>query len=482
MVYSRLSLDRGGEGLGVERQTADCRKLIEQREWTLVAPPFVDNDKSAAGRKPRPAFLALLDMIRRREVDAVVAWALDRLCRTARDRLALVEAAREAGVVIALVRGSDMDPTTPAGRLVIGVLGEVAQAEIDVKSDRQTRAHEQAAEQGRWVSGRKPFGFETDGVTVIDEEAEAIRDGYAALLAGDSLRGIAAEWNRRGLTTGQAPWKHTHLGERSPWRADSVRRVLVNPRYAGLRAHKGEERGQAEWPEIVSEATYRAAKLLIEDENRHNGGSGMDGRQLLTALALCGCTDCGLTVHGGGASHGQPIYRCRSGTMQPGDRARAAPVPGPHVSRLAAPCDEFVTGVVLERLRRADAVELLIDSERPDIPALRDRATALRGRLDSMAAEFAGDPEVTAAEYRTMTKIVRGQLAEAEAALADAGRVDLLGALVTAPDVAEVWARMSQDRQRAVINTLMVVRLMPVGRGTRTFRPESVEIVWREVG
>ena len=49
----------------------------------------------------------------------VVAWAPDRLARTARDRLALVEACRDAGVIIALVRGSDMDPTTPAGRLVV---------------------------------------------------------------------------------------------------------------------------------------------------------------------------------------------------------------------------------------------------------------------------------------------------------------------------------------------------------------------------
>jgi DNA invertase Pin-like site-specific DNA recombinase len=57
--------------------------------------------------------------VRAGKVDVVVAWALDRLARTARDRLALVEACRDAGVIIALVRGSDMDPTTPAGRLVV---------------------------------------------------------------------------------------------------------------------------------------------------------------------------------------------------------------------------------------------------------------------------------------------------------------------------------------------------------------------------
>jgi hypothetical protein len=67
----------------------------------------------------------------------VVAWALDRLCRNARDRLALIEACRDAGVMIALVSASDMDPTTPAGRWALGILGEVAQHEIDQKSDRR---------------------------------------------------------------------------------------------------------------------------------------------------------------------------------------------------------------------------------------------------------------------------------------------------------------------------------------------------------
>lgn len=475
-------MDRTGDGQGVERQGEDCRKLVEQRGWTLAAPPFIDNDRSAADgtRKPRPQFLAMLDVIRSGQADAVVAWAFDRLCRTARDRLALVEACRENGVTVALVRGSDMDPTTPAGRLAIDVLGSVAAHEIDQKSDRQKRAAQQAAEQGRWIGGRKPFGFDTDGVTVIEHEAKAIRDGYAALLAGDSLRGIAAEWNRRGLTTGQAPWRHTHLGERSPWRADSVRRVLANPRYAAIRAHRGREQGPAQWPEIVSEATFRAAALVLADEGRNTRGAGMLGLQLLTALALCGTAECGLTVHGGGASHGKPIYRCRSGTMQPGDRERIEVVPGPHVSRLAGPVDDYVTAVVLERLGRADASELLIDVHRQDVPALRDRATALRGRLDAMAAEFADDPEVSPSEYRTMTKVVRAQLAETETLLAEAGRVNVLGKLVAADDVAAVWARMTQDRQRAVINTLMEVRLHTPGRGVRTFRPESVEIIWRE--
>src|SRR5690348_8297909 len=113
VVYSRLSVDRNGDQLGVERQEADCRTLAESRGWSVVD-TFCDNDRSAAGHKPRPAFLALVAAITEGKVDAVVAWSLDRLVRTARDRLVLVEACQARKVLIALVRGSDMDPTTPA--------------------------------------------------------------------------------------------------------------------------------------------------------------------------------------------------------------------------------------------------------------------------------------------------------------------------------------------------------------------------------
>ncbi|WP_445184582.1 recombinase family protein [Pseudonocardia sp. Cha107L01] len=475
--YLRLSQDRDGDGLGVERQQQDCLNLVRQRGWRLAGEPYVDNDRSAAGHKPREQFTALLAAVRAGEVDAVVAWALDRLTRTARDRLALVEACQQHGVIIALVRGSDMDPNTPAGRLTLGILGEVAQHEIDAKSDRQRRAAEQAADQGRWIGGRKPFGYSADGVTIIESEAQAVRDGYSAVLAGDSLRAIAAEWNRRGFTTGQRPWRHTELGVLSPWRADSVRRVLANPRYAGRRPYRGREHGPAVWPAIVPEETFRAVQRVLSDPNRYLGG-GTAARQFLSGLAVCGCAKCGATVHGGGASHRKPIYRC-SASREPGERR--TPVPGVHVNRLAAPADDYVADVVIERLSRPDARDLLVDHTRPDVPALREEATAFRSRLVALAAEFAEDAEVSPAEYRAMRKTLAARVAAIEDQIADAGRTDLFGPLILAEHVETAWADLSPDRRRAVVDALMIVRLHPVGRGSRTFRPDTVEIEWRNV-
>jgi site-specific DNA recombinase len=149
-----------------------------------------------------------------------------------------------------------------------------------------------------------------------------------------------------------------------------------------------------------------------------------------------------------------------------------------HIGRQAEPVDSFVSAVIVGRLARPDAADLLVDHTRPDVPALRQEATALRSRLDALAVDFA-DGDLTASQLRTATERLRARLSVVESSLADAGRVSVLGPLVGASDVEAAWGAMDTDRRRAVIDALAVVTLLPPGRGTRTFRPETVGIDWR---
>jgi site-specific DNA recombinase len=95
--YFRISEDVTGEAAGVSRQREDVVALIERRGWTRVEEEFSDNDTSAAGKVARPGFLALLAAIGRGEIDVVVAWSLDRIVRTARDRLPWWRRVRSTG-------------------------------------------------------------------------------------------------------------------------------------------------------------------------------------------------------------------------------------------------------------------------------------------------------------------------------------------------------------------------------------------------
>jgi site-specific DNA recombinase len=66
-LYCRISRDREGAGLGVERQEADCRALADRLGWE-VAGICVDNDVSAYSGAPRPQYRAMLDAVRAGEV------------------------------------------------------------------------------------------------------------------------------------------------------------------------------------------------------------------------------------------------------------------------------------------------------------------------------------------------------------------------------------------------------------------------------
>ena len=452
-VYLRQSQDRTGDELGISRQREDCQTLAAARGWE-IATLRLDNDVSAFGRRTRSGFEALLDDIETGRVGAVIAWSLDRLTRNRRDTVRLIETCERHAVHIALVRGSDIDMSTPAGRLSADILASVARHEIEQKADRQRRAVEQAVEQGRRVGGRRPFGY-TLKMTPLKREAAAVRWAYAELLAGASLGSIARDWNARGLHTPQG----RRDGTSATWTPQVVSRTLRKPTYAGLRAHRGRIAGKAAWPALVDESTWRAAQAVLNDPSRRTPGGP---RALLTGLARCGV--CGLPVHSGGgnaAERNYRVYRCRSMA---------------HINRRAEPIEDYISAIVVERLRRADAIDLLTVNDRPDVAALHSQADGLRRRIEALADDLGLD-EVTLARR---VRALRTKLAEVEGKLADAGRVDVLGPLVTGDDVFKVWASLDVDRRRAVIDVLMTVTLLPPGRGARVFDPQTVAIEWRQ--
>ncbi|MDQ3762146.1 MAG: recombinase family protein [Actinomycetota bacterium] len=454
IIYTRQSLDRNGDGLAVARQEKDCRKLCDQRGWTVIE-AVADNDVSASNGKPRPGFTQVVCMIDKRAVDVVVVWTVDRLVRKLADLEDVIERCERAGVKLATVSG-DIDLSTDAGRLVGRILASVARGEMERKAARQRRAYLQRAEAGKpnpWTC--RPFGYQMDKMTPVPAEARAVAEACEQVLAGGSLRGIAVQWNAAGLTPPQgAP----------VWKGQTVRAVLGNPRIAGLSAYQGEIVGSGTWPALVSEETWRAVRAVLDDPARRRKTRGV--RSLLGGLARCYC---GAPAFGTRNSRGAPGYRCRemATRLQPGSRG--------HVCRLSGPVDDYVTEIVIERLSRPDAADLLIDHSRPDVDALRNQAQVLRARLEELGAEFAMG-ELPAAQLRVINDRIGQQLAVIEAQIADAGKVSVLGGLVGATDVRAVWGGLDIDRRRAVIDALMSITLHSPGRGARVFDPATVVI------
>jgi DNA invertase Pin-like site-specific DNA recombinase len=456
VVYTRISLDRFGDSSGVTRQHEDALQLVKQRGWQLVA-EYQDNDISAAGRAHRPGFDALIDHITTGEIEAVVAWSFDRLSRNRRDELRLIEACQEHSITLALVRGSDIDMSTPAGRMVADIMATTARHEIEVKSDRQKRANLQRAQQGKPHLTQRAFGYGDDGIEVIPAEAELIRHGYSQIIAGASLKSVARDWNQTGTTT--------TVGE--PFNGHKVRRIILNPRYMGYRYHNGQRAGKAIWEPIVSEDVFEAAKAILEDPKRSTV-KDRSVKWLLPGIAECGKCEPGVKVTTHRTTHGKRNYACT--------RSK-------HLTRAAVPIDELTEAVIFERLSRPDAEQLLRPKESEvDVTALRDESNAQRARITEAAQLFA-DGKIQATQLETITASCEQRIRELEKVIGESVTASPLVGLLEASDIERAWRGLDIMLQREIVKTLFDrIVLEPVKRGSRIFRPESITFVWKGQG
>ncbi len=458
-IYLRISSDVQGEGLGVERQETACRKLCDDRGWTVVE-VFSDNDVSAYSRKPRPRYGAMLDAVRQRHIDTIVAWHPDRLHRQMRELVPFIDLVNKYTVHIETVQAGGYDLSTPEGRLRAEITGSVAAYESGTKSARIRAKLEQNASKGKHHGGSRPFGWMDDRVTVDPLEAEVVREATALLLSGESVKGTARILNEQGHTTATG----------KAWRDVTVRDMVLRPRNAGIRIHHGEElkAGSGDWEPIVALADFRQVQALLQAPGRRTS-PGRDGKvHLLSGSGRCGVCG-GPTIVakskvydglGGRHSGGRSIYRCKAG----------------HVARDQERVDLAVERALMLRLKRPDARRLLIEPDKADAGrAAAERVQHLQDRLQDAAKAFAAG----AIDLAMMTTIRADLLPEIEKSQAQASspnRSKVLAELIADPE--NVWKGLTPERKRAVVRLLMTVTIKRTTTGPN-FDPDSIEVVWR---
>lgn len=446
-VYARISLDRTGEGLGVQRQVKACRQKAEALGWQVAA-EYIDNDRSATSGRPRPQYEAMMGDLRAGRVDAVVCWAVDRLSRTPIELEHLIALAQDTGVQLATCSG-DIDLGTDTGQLMARVMGAFARGETDRKAARQRAANDQRAEAGIPYRTQRPFGYEEDAVTIHEAEAAELRRLAEKVLAGRSLRSLAKELNERGVTTAQG----------NQWRPATLKQVLVSPRNAGLRQHRGQVIGAASWPPIFDETTATALRARLTDPSRSKKGRPRE--YLLSGIIWCG--RCGAHMVGTHRDDRGRCYRCSKEL---------------HLVRQAGPVEEVIEGLVVGRLSSPDAADLFARADHSqELARLRGELSGARSRMDALAEAFAaGDIDRQALQAGSRRLAERTTLLEGR--IGDLAATPALSQIAAAKDVAEAFAALPMETRRAVIEALVRVTVEPVGHRRGPVQ-DGLTIVWR---
>lgn len=293
--YVRVSTENQLENYSIEEQVDRLKAYCTAKDWILLK-IYTDGGYSG-GNTERPALKQMLSDIKTSKVNAVLVYKLDRLSRSQKDTLTLIEDNFLANNVDFVSINENFDTSTPFGRAMIGILSVFAQLEKDQITERFTMGRIGRSKSGYFHGGgNAPFGYVYENGELIVNETEAfiVQEIYHLFLMGKSMNAISH----------LIP--HKYGGK---WSATKIRNILTNVIYIGkVKFSKVEYEGKH--TSIVPHKTFNSVQKLLfcaERENKKTSAQKTPFRAgyLLSSLIICG--HCGAKYS---ANHG--YYKCYS--------------------------------------------------------------------------------------------------------------------------------------------------------------------------
>jgi len=447
--------------------TDGCRHLADLEGWNIDE-VLIDNDLSAYSGACRPEYDRLLELVRRREINMIVAYHPDRLYRRLADLVELTKVVATAGVEIRTVAAGHVDLNTASGRFTAQVLGAAAEHESARIGERVSAKHHQNAERGNAHGGARSYGYRRVAqgrIEVVPEEVDVLREAAERVLGGQSLASIVVDLNERGIPSAHG----------KKWRPGSLSMILKSGPIAGLRESKGEVVGDASWEPILDRSTWDQVRSRLTH-------APLGRRAKVNLLAgMCRCAESGAVM--------AAVSERMDKQLRPGQRP----------PRRTLACDKANRHGCGSNTVKADYVEQIVIDYVLAALAHTDVATARARRAGGDAHQLVASIETDeqfladlAADYGAQ-RINRTQFLAAQdpvhARLLLARR--RLDQLIIDPSLdgttfegvtADSWDRLDLDQQRALIGLFVEHVVIRKGKRGRYFDPSRVQPVPVENG
>lgn len=234
VIYIRVSSERQVQGYSLEGQKRYLKEWAEF-EGMSVSEIYVEPGKSGKSITGREVFRKMLDDISTGSVDAdyVVVFKLSRFGRNAKDILNSLTFIQRYGVGL-ICKEDGLDSSTSMGRMMITILGAVAEMERENILVQTMLGREEKAKQGGWNGGFAPYGYELENgkLAVREDEAAIVRLIFDKFINGGmGYSTIAGYLNRQGIP--KLPSRNSHGTQFADWSVHHIKRMLQNPLYTG---------------------------------------------------------------------------------------------------------------------------------------------------------------------------------------------------------------------------------------------------------
>ncbi len=393
-IYTRVSSTGQGDNYSLPTQEEACRAFAANHGWQVVG--VYTDVHTRTELWERTQLSELRDAVRRRAVDVVVCYAIDRLSGDPVHLGVVLTEADHAGVDVVFVTEPLDD--SPEGQLIRFVRGYAAKVEHEKIKERTMRGRIARVAAGKPPVGPRPtYGYRwvddhnVDGRPVklrLEEDPDTawvVRRIFHEIATGSSARKVA-----KGLTDDGVP---TPTGK-TVWHVTSIVNMVRHPTYVGdvtawrWKQEKIKGRGtvqtrrpyeeqvviQGVAPALVNKETANAAlrRLAINKQESVRNNRNPEAFLLRGGIARCGYCGSALSAYNGRA---QAVYRCNSTAR---DRHGC-----PHFAITAHVLDDAVWTGVRDRLTRPEVIAAELHRMRKDDPTLADRQ-AIDRRLNEV--------------------------------------------------------------------------------------------------
>jgi site-specific DNA recombinase len=290
-LYVRISTDEDHQPTSLRTQLERLERYCEAMEDWHVVHAF--EDQASGVTLDRPGLKQALGLGRERRFDLLLVYRVDRLSRKVRQLAGLADELDRLGIVLKSAT-EPFDTGSPAGRMMLQMLGVFAEFEHATIVDRVTAGLERRVREGRWISGRTPYGYaRANGLLVPDPVKAPIARRIFQLYAEGKLGTTAIA---RQLEAEGAP-----APRKQGWSPNALQLILANPAYLGLIRWK-ESLFEGLHEPLVDEELFEKAQQILrrrgEDASLRRGNPSEFLLSGLVRCDHCGRAYVGTSAHG----------------------------------------------------------------------------------------------------------------------------------------------------------------------------------------